>query len=467
VVHLSSLSVEYGLPPVLAKDIPTQIIDEDSGTHTKLIDLNQYFTDDFDNGKLNYEIPFQEDTTKVKAWIEGTHYLSVETMKKDWFGQVRFVVRAIDSSGLKTQSNTFTVQVNNVNDPPILSPVPDFTLTVGQLFEYQLVWSDPDPDTWTFTASPPGVLNLDPNTGKISTTPTKAQIGNYSMTYTITDKSGAQSSVHGQVIIMNKNSAPSLNQIGPQFLTVNSAYTYTATATDPDLEFKTEVLTFMLKFEDTNIPTGMKINGQTGVITWTPTKPGSYWATVIVTDKSGAISSEFVTFTVAKVNTAPHDLKITGPTDGVTVNSTAVVVFSAVATDDDIGDRISYVWYDNDTQFGVGEGFRTVLTTPGDHNIKVVASDGKAGHDVSATIAVKVVGAKQTQITTTKTQTSDAIPTSLVFLIVLLGAVIAVAVVATIYGRGGATRQKLKALEDEMKGTGPQAPPQQPQSPPK
>jgi hypothetical protein len=36
-------------------------------------------------------------------------------------------------------------------------------------------------------------------------------------------------------------------------------------------------------------------------------------------------------------------------------------------------------------------------------------------------------------------------------------------VIATIYGRGGSTRKKLKALEAEMKGQGPQ----QPQSPPK
>ncbi len=469
VVHFSSLSVEYGLPPVLAQDIPTQVIDEDSGSHTKLVNLENYFTDDFDDGKLSFEIPFQEDPSKVRAWIEEKHFLSIETVKKDWFGQVRFVVRAIDNSGLKTQSNTFTIQVQNVNDPPVLNQVPDFRLTVGELFEYQLQWSDPDPDTWTFTIAPP-VLNLDATTGKISTTPDKTKIGEYNVTYTITDKAGSSDTKQGLVEITNKNSAPKLDQIGPQFLTVNTAYTVKATATDPDLEFKTEVLTFSLKFEDLAKPVGMTINPLTGVITWNPTKAGTYWATIIVTDKSGASNSEFVTFTVEKVNTKPHDLKITSPSDGATANTTSVLSFSAVATDEDISDRVTFTWYDGETQFGVGDSFRTVLTTAKDHTIKVVATDGKPGHEVSTTIIVRVTQAPAQHITTTKAQSEKSIvtgvPDSLMFLMVLLVAVIVVAVIATIYGRGGGTRQKLKALEAEMKGTGPQAP-QQPQSPPK
>jgi len=470
VVHLSGLSVEYGLPPVLSQEIPTQVIDEDSGAHTKLIDLENYFTDDFDDGKLSFEIPFQEDPSKVKAKIEDKHFLSIETVKTDWFGQVRFVVRAIDNSGLKTQSNTFTIQVQNVNDAPTLTQMPAFTLTVGELFEYQLQWSDPDPDTWTFTIAPPMILNLDANTGKISTTPTKAQIKEYDVTYTITDKAGSSDSKHGLVEITNKNSAPKLDQIGPQFLTVGTAFTYKATASDPDLEFPTEALTFNLKFEDTAKPVGMTINPQTGVITWNPTKAGTFWSTIIVTDKAGSFNSEFVTFTVEKVNTKPHDLKITSPSDGATANTTSVISFSAGAIDDDISDRVTFTWYDGETQFGVGDSFWTVLTKTGDHTIKVVATDGKAGHEVSTTIIVRVSAAKPQTITTTKTSSEKSIvadvPDSLLFLMVLLVAVIAVAVIATIYGRGGGTRQKLKALEAEMKGTGPQAP-QQPQSPPK
>jgi uncharacterized membrane protein YkoI len=468
VIKLSALSVEFGLPPVLSQEIPAQKVDEDSGTHTKLVDLETYFTDDFDDGKMSFEIPFQEDPAKVKGWIEEKHYFSIEVMKKDWFGQVRFVVRAIDSAGLKTQSNTFTVSVENMNDPPALQQLPDFTLTVGQLFEYQLGWSDPDPDTWTFSMSP-SVLNLDLATGKISTSPTAAQIGSYSVTYTITDKAGASDSKHGMVNISNKNTAPKLNTIGPQFLTVNAQFKLQVTATDPDLEYKTEALTYTLKFEEgAQTPKDMKIDAKTGMLTWTPTTPGSYWATVLVADKSGASDSEFVTFTVDKVNTAPRDLKILSPGDGTSSwDTTSLIPFEANAIDDDLGDKVTYIWYDGETQFGVGPSFRTVLTTPGVHTIKVVATDGKKypdlkPHEVTATVKITVTQATPPTIKTTPQVASQNMLVSLLPLFVLLGAVIAVIVVATIYGRGGATRRKLKQLEDELKGLPPQG-----QAPPK
>ena len=339
--------------------------------------------------------------------------------------------------------------------------IPDFKMTVGELFVYQLQWTDPDPDTWTFSVTPADYLSLDPVSGKISTTPTIPQIGDHNLTYTITDKAGASSSKIGLVEITKKNTAPKLDQIGPQFLTVNTAFSYKATATDPDLVFPTEAMTYSLKVEDLAKPVGMTINAQTGVISWTPTKSGTFWATVIVTDKAGASSSEFVTFTVDKVNTKPHDLKITSPPDGATANTTSVIAFKAEATDDDVGDQnqLTFTWYDGENQFGVGDSFRTVLTKPGTHTIRVVVSDGKKDHEVSTTITVTVTQAPPPQITTTKTQNEAGLPTSLLVLIVLLVAVIAVAVVATIYGRGGSTRQKLKALEDEMKGMGPQQPP--------
>ena len=58
-------------------------------------------------------------------------------------------------------------------------------------------------------------------------------------------------------------------------------------------------------------------------------------------------------------------------------------------------------------------------------------------------------------IKTTPQVASQNMLVSLLPLFVLLGAVIAVIVVATIYGRGGATRRKLKQLEDELKGLPP------------
>jgi len=464
VIHFSALSVEYGKPPNLSQPIGPQTIDENSGTHNKLIDLNAYFTDEFDTGKLGFEIPFQEDPSKVKAWIEEKHYFSVQTVKTNWFGQVRFVVRAINSVGLKTQSNTFTVNVANVNQPPTLIQPPDFTLTVGKPFEYQLQFTDPDIETYTYTITPP-VLTVDATSGKISMTPTQAQIGNFTVTYMITDKGGLSDTKTGHVLIEFQNSLPALNQIGPQFPTVNTKFTYQVTATDPDLKYGTEALTYTLKTDTSGVPwpTGMTIDAKTGLITWTPKAPGMYGALVTVTDKTGASASESVTFTVLKVNTPPHDLRISSPKETQAFNTTNQILFQASATDDDLGDTVKYTWYDGETQFGVGASFRTVLLKADKHTIKVVATDGKPGHDVSRTVNITMKQGPTPTVTTQPVSSEKrivaGIPDSLFMLCVLLGAVVAVIAVASIYGRGGSTRKKLKQLEAEMKGPAQQNPP--------
>jgi hypothetical protein len=57
-----------------------------------------------------------------------------------------------------------------------------------------------------------------------------------------------------------------------------------------------------------------------------------------------------------------------------------------------------------------------------------------------------------TQKITSEKRIVAGVPDSLFMLCVILGAVVGVVAVASIYGRGGTTRKKLKALEAEMKG---------------
>jgi hypothetical protein len=170
-----------------------------------------------------------------------------------------------------------------------------------------------------------------------------------------------------------------------------------------------------------------------------------------------------VTFTVLKVNTPPHDLRISSPAEKQAFNTTKQIFFQASATDDDLGDTVRYTWYDGETQFGVGASFRTVLLKEGPHTIRVVATDGRPGHDVSRTVNITMKQGPTPTVTTQKITSEKRIvagvPDSLFMLCVILGAVVAVIAVASIYGRGGSTRKKLKQLEAEMKGPAQQNPP--------
>ena len=69
------------------------------------------------------------------------------------------------------------------------------------------------------------------------------------------------------------------------------AYTYDVEATDPN----GDALTYSL----TTSPTGMTINSNTGVISWTPTAAGSFEVTVEVSDSSKSDTQSF-TITVSE-----------------------------------------------------------------------------------------------------------------------------------------------------------------------
>jgi hypothetical protein len=74
----------------------------------------------------------------------------------------------------------FSIQVIRGNSPPSLSGQPPQTALEGQPYTFTPAASDPDGDSLTFAAQRlPAWLNLDPATGRISGTPTAADVGRY------------------------------------------------------------------------------------------------------------------------------------------------------------------------------------------------------------------------------------------------------------------------------------------------
>jgi PKD repeat protein len=106
-------------------------------------------------------------------------------------------------------------------------------------------------------------------------------------------------------------------------------WTFTATATDPDIPANT--LTFSL----VGAPEGASINPSTGVFTWTPSEaqgPGTYTFNVTVSDGSLTDEKE-ITVTVNEVNLPPV---LTLPSLSFSINWGEQLTFTATATDPDI-----------------------------------------------------------------------------------------------------------------------------------
>jgi hypothetical protein len=120
---LLHVSLTYSkMPPYLLSKIPSTYAFAEDTVGKDLIDLEQYFSDDKDDGKLSFSVSFEQDPMKLHTAVDG-HYLTFYPAKH-WFGAMGFRATARDSDALSTESNTFNVTVYHVNHLPEFRGMP-------------------------------------------------------------------------------------------------------------------------------------------------------------------------------------------------------------------------------------------------------------------------------------------------------------------------------------------------------
>ena len=147
-VHGLNLTYIINLPPVLVEDIPDGHFPEDTAA-PRMVDLERYFWDDWDDGKLRFEVIFESDPARIRAAVEGP-YLGFSAPTRFWHGTERFRVRAYDSGRLWADSPFFNITVDHVNHPPVLEPIADQLVDVGDQLYFKVLATDPDNDTLFF-----------------------------------------------------------------------------------------------------------------------------------------------------------------------------------------------------------------------------------------------------------------------------------------------------------------------------
>jgi uncharacterized membrane protein YgcG len=90
------------------------------------------------------------------------------------------------SDGIANASAVFILEVIDVNDPPVLSPIGSQIATEGELFTLDVDAVDADNDTLIFNASTT-LFAIDNETGLINFTPSLSQVGNYTINISVFD----------------------------------------------------------------------------------------------------------------------------------------------------------------------------------------------------------------------------------------------------------------------------------------
>lgn len=183
------------------------------------------------------------------------------------------------SDGVLTDSETFTIMVNEINTPPTLHPVGDKSVEVLTQLAFVVTASDPDtvnpgqvPNTLIFrldTASEAKGMTMDESTGAFSWTPGVPHLGTHTVHITVVDD-GVPNMGDAETItitVTSSNEPPVLDAIGNKSVDEEATLAFTATASDPN---SGDSLTFALDAD--SVAKGMTINASTGAFSWTPTE---------------------------------------------------------------------------------------------------------------------------------------------------------------------------------------------------
>ena len=291
-------------------------------------------------------------------------------------GPGSYVIRIIVSDGIDQDYEDITVTVYEVNQPPVLNPIGDKSVSEGTTLSFTATASDADIPSQTLTfslgAGAPSGASITSG-GAFSWTPTEAQgPGVYSINVTVSDGVTIDYEII-TVTVTEGNQPPVLNPIGNKTVNELSTLSFTATASDPDIPPQT--LTFSL---GPGAPSGASITSG-GAFSWTPTEaqgPGVYSINITVSDGI-AIDYEVITVTVNEVNLPP----VLDPIGPKSVNEGNMLSFTATATDSDIPTQTLTF------SLGAGAPSGASITSGGVFTWTPTESQGPAVYSINITVS--------------------------------------------------------------------------------
>ena len=162
----------------------------------------------------------------------------------------------------------------------------------GSQIGLQIKATDSVASTLTYQAAGlPAGLTINASTGLILGTPTIA--GSYAVTITAIDTAGVKGTASFTWTITTTGAATIVTFTNP-----GNQSTAKGTPVTLALTVSSNAAFQIFKFSAIGLPTGLSINPSTGVITGTPTAPGTFTVTVTAIDFAGTPASVTFTWTV-------------------------------------------------------------------------------------------------------------------------------------------------------------------------
>src|SRR5690606_81543 len=185
---------------------------------------------------------------------------------------------------------------------PVLLGNPPALAVVDDLYLYQPVAMDADPgDVLAFSLplAPTG-MTVDATTGRVEWTPGSSQVGSQSALLSVDDGHGgtASQAFDVEVVVEAQNLPPVILSTPNPVALVDQPYAYSADAFDANGDDVTYTLVAA--------PTGMTVDSEAGLVTWTPDAVGPALVALKASDPPGAFGSQVFELEVAPPNVPPE-----------------------------------------------------------------------------------------------------------------------------------------------------------------
>ncbi|ERT07040.1 hemolysin-type calcium-binding repeat family protein [Lyngbya aestuarii BL J] len=293
-------------------------------------------------------------------------------------------LQVTDAAGV-IATQTFTITVDNTNDAPTLSGTPVTSVDEDSAYSFTPTFEDVDGDDLSFSiVNKPSWATFDPNTGQLSGTPTNDHVGvTENIVISVSDGTASVSLPAFNLTVDNTNDAPTISGTPTTSVDEDSAYSFTPTANDVDIDGAT------FSFSIVNKPSWATFDPNTGQLSGTPTNNHvGVTENIVISVSDGTATTPLPAFnlTVNNTNDAPS-FSSTAPSSAI---EDSLYSYNIQTEDPDTGDSRTITngatlpsWLsltDN------GNGKATLTGTPtndnvGIHTVELQVTDGAGATD--------------------------------------------------------------------------------------
>ncbi len=372
--------------------IPDQTINE--GETFATVNLDNYVTDE---ESPDADITWQySGNTQLSVSIEN-RVATISIPDTNWYGSETITFIGSDPGGL-SGSDAAVFTVNNINDAPVISDIPDQTVDEGGSFvqinldDYVNDIDNVESDlNWTSSGSSALTVTIDENRVATVSIPDTNWYGSETITFTVKDPGGLEDSDPAKFTVTSVNDAPVVSDIADQ--TIDEGQTFVTIDLDDyvtDVDNSAAEMTWTYS-GNSDLIVSIDPNHTASVVVPDADWFGSEEITFTATDPDGLSDGDAAVFTVNNINDAP-----VAADDSASTNEDTAATIYVLNNDSDIENDALTVTSVSTAAHGtanIGNDTLVVYTPDenwsGEDSFTYNISDGNGG-TASATVTVTV-----------------------------------------------------------------------------